>query len=107
MERRQFERLSINNFVTYKRNRFSPSIECMTSNISLRGACILTENKLEPQKNIRLKLFYGPKIGAKEVVSKVIYSKPVEDKLGKGYVNGVEFSKSIFSDRKELFDNEL
>ena len=78
----------------------------MTSNISLKGASILTEKELKPQKNIKLKFFFGSKTNSKEMNSKVVYSKPIEDKLGKGYMSGVEFSELIFKDRKDLLNNE-
>jgi hypothetical protein len=73
----------------------------------LKGASLLTEKQLKPQKNIKLKFFFGPKVGSKEVDSRIVYSRPVEDNLGKGYINGVEFSDLIFSDGKELLNNEL
>ena len=50
MERRRFERFQMNNFLTYKPNRFRAEVESITDNISLKGACILTEKKLKPQK---------------------------------------------------------
>lgn len=106
MERRSFERLPKNNFLTYKSNRFSSEVESMTNNISLKGACILTEKKLRPQKNIKLKFFLGPKIGIKEVKSRVIYSKPVNVELGKGFLSGVEFAELIFKERKDLSNND-
>jgi hypothetical protein len=106
MDRRSFERFPFNNFVAYKPSRFSAGEESVTNNISLKGACILTEKGLKPQGKIKLRLFFGPKVGAKEVNARVVYSKPVEDSLGKGYLNGVEFSELIFNDKKELLENE-
>ena len=107
MERRRFERFQMNNFLTYKPSRFRAVVESMTNDISLKGASIISEKELEPQKNIEMKIFFGPRVGSKVLNSKVIYSRPIQDKLGKGYVSGVEFSNLIFSDRKDLLDNEL
>ena len=39
-----------------------------------------------------LKLYFGPKVGTKQVKSRVVYSIPTKVNLGKGYLNGVEFS---------------
>ena len=107
MERRSFERFSMNLFATYDQSRFSKGLEAMTNNVSLKGACILTEKKLKPQKNIKLKLFFGPQISPKEMNSTVVYSKPVEDKLERGYLSGIEFSDLIFKDKEELLQNGL
>ncbi len=106
MERRQFERFQRNNFATYKLHHFSAGVECVTNNISLKGACVLTEKKLKPKKNIKLKLFLGPKLGPRETNSRVVYSKPTDGNLGKGYLSGLEFLDIIFKDEKELSDNE-
>lgn len=107
MERRSFERFDMNLFATYDQGRFSKGLEAMTNNVSLKGACILTEKKLKPQKNIKLRFFFGSQINPKEMDSTVVYSKPIEDNLGKGYLSGVEFADLIFKDKSELLQNGL
>ena len=106
MDRRSHERLPLNYFAAYNFNRCKAGVESVTNDISLKGACILTEKRLRPQKRIRLKLYFGSRIGSKEVNARVVYSKPVDDSLAKGYLSGVEFSDLIFNDKKELSENE-
>lgn len=106
MDRRSHERFPLNYFAAYNPSRFNAGAESLTNDISLKGACILTEKRLKPQKRIRLKLYLGPKIGSKDVNARIVYSRPVEDSLGKGYLSGVEFSDLIFNDKKELLENE-
>ena len=106
MDRRSQERLPLNYFAVYNISQYSAGVESVTNDISLKGACILTEKRLKPQKRIRLKLYFGSKIGSKEVNARVVYSKPVDESLVKGYLNGVEFSDLIFNDKKELLENE-
>jgi hypothetical protein len=105
MDRRRFERFKINNFAVYKPGRINEK-ELMTNNISLKGACFFSEKELKPNKIIMLKFYFGPKVGSKQVKSRVVYSMSVKDDLGQGYLNGVEFLDLIFKDDKELKENE-
>ncbi len=106
MDKRRFERFPLKNFITCNYNRYSSGTACLTENISLKGARFISENKLQANKKIKLRLYFVPKIGRKEVVCRVVYSDQQEDKFGKYYIYGVEFSKRIFKEIEELLDNE-
>ncbi|MFH1622809.1 MAG: PilZ domain-containing protein [Candidatus Omnitrophota bacterium] len=106
MERRRFERYEVKNFVTYKPSRFRSEVEFITNNMSLKGACIFSENQLNFRGGIRLKFYLGPKTGLREVQSRVVYSVPAKDNLGNGFFTGVEFLDVICNDGKELLNNE-
>ncbi|MFC1754876.1 PilZ domain-containing protein [Thermoproteota archaeon] len=90
-EKRRHERFEMAGFVTYRPGVLSGRVDAVTKNVSLRGACFFSEKKLQKGKIVWLKLYYGSKSGARKIKAKIAYSTPVEDKLGRGYFNGVEF----------------
>jgi len=90
-DRRKFKRFDQINFIKFKPRIFSVHVDSITKNICLKGTCFFSDNKLRKDKVVSLKIFYHSGIPSRNIKAKVIYSLPVSDKFGKGYLNGVEF----------------
>lgn len=89
--KRKYQRSDAVTFVSYKPGLFSGEVNTLTENISLKGACFFSDRKLEEGKIITLKLQQQTKEGLKKIKARIIYSKPIKDKTGSGFFNGVEF----------------
>ncbi len=90
-DRRRHARFRSATIMQYKDRIFAPSIDTMTKDISLGGLCFFSDKKLKIGRVIKIKLFYGTRAPAKVMKGKVVWSTPYEDKLARGYLNGLTF----------------
>ncbi|MFH1478747.1 MAG: PilZ domain-containing protein [Candidatus Omnitrophota bacterium] len=102
-EKRRFIRFETSIKVNYIIER-DPRIEktCTTKNINTGGIQLLTDEKLEPNKKIELKLFIPGALNPAHIKGKILWSSDIDPQKGKAYAAGIEFNE-IEEDNKNTF----
>ncbi len=90
-ERRKHARFKSSTILQYKDGIFTAQTDAVTKDVSLGGVCFFSDRKIKLGKIIKIRLFYDPKAPAKIVNGKVVWSRPYDDKITKGFLNGLTF----------------
>ncbi len=89
--RRKYARFNSSVIMQYKDGVFAFSFDTVTKDVSLGGVCFFSEKRLKAGQKIDIKLYYDSNIPAKKIKSKIVWSAVFNDKLFKGYLNGLTF----------------
>ncbi len=90
-ERRKHARFKSSTIMQYKDNLFTVQKDTVTKDVGLGGVCFFSERKIPLGKLINLKLYYDDKGPARALKGKVVWSTEYQDKVSKGYLNGLTF----------------
>lgn len=93
-EKRYFPRWEVNNRICYRLEPESLLHECRSRDLNCCGACLLTNQSLEPEQKLKLSVYLAEDVCI-HLEGKVLWSKPEPDQQYLVGVNFLETSKKI------------